>query len=143
MVAPMMIKEHMEVLGSDGVHVGTVDHLEGQDQMKLTKTDPDADGEHHLFRSHGSTTSTSTCISSNPAPRQRHAGRRTDASKRARIRSPAAVPARGALRDERRLRLRLVKGPCTSADRKARRSRNRALCGNPLCGSRFRMPSSA
>ena len=23
MVAPMMIKEHMEVLGSDGVHVGT------------------------------------------------------------------------------------------------------------------------
>jgi len=45
MVAPMMIKEHMEVLGSDGVHVGTVDHLEGQDQMKLTKTDSDADGE--------------------------------------------------------------------------------------------------
>ena len=27
MVAPMMIKEYMEVLGSDGVHVGTVDHL--------------------------------------------------------------------------------------------------------------------
>ena len=23
------IKEHMEVLGSDGQHVGTVDHLEG------------------------------------------------------------------------------------------------------------------
>jgi hypothetical protein len=23
------IKEHMEVLGSDGAHVGTVDHLEG------------------------------------------------------------------------------------------------------------------
>ena len=45
MVAPMMIKEHMEVLGSDGVHVGTVDHLEGQDQMKLTKTDTDADGD--------------------------------------------------------------------------------------------------
>ena len=49
MVAPMMIKEHMEVLGSDGVHVGTVDHLEGQDQMKLTKTDTDADGEHHFI----------------------------------------------------------------------------------------------
>ena len=30
MVAPVMIKEHMEVLGSDGVHVGTVDGLEGQ-----------------------------------------------------------------------------------------------------------------
>ena len=49
MVAPMMIKEHMEVLGSDGVHVGTVDHLEGRDQMKLTKTDTDADGEHHFI----------------------------------------------------------------------------------------------
>jgi hypothetical protein len=49
MVAPMMIKEHMEVVGSDGVHVGTVDHLEGQDMVKLTKTDPDSDGEHHLI----------------------------------------------------------------------------------------------
>ena len=39
MVAPMTIKEHMEVLGSDGVHVGTVDHLEGRDQVKLTKDD--------------------------------------------------------------------------------------------------------
>ena len=49
MVAPMMIKEHMEVLGSDGVHVGTVDHLEGRDQVKLTKDDPDAGGEHHFI----------------------------------------------------------------------------------------------
>ena len=37
MVAPTMIKEHMEVLGADGVHVGTVDQLEGRDQVKLTK----------------------------------------------------------------------------------------------------------
>jgi len=44
-----MIKEHMEVLGSDGVHVGTVDHMEGPDQMKLTKDDPDAGGEHHFI----------------------------------------------------------------------------------------------
>jgi hypothetical protein len=49
MVAPMMIKEHMEVLGSDGVHVGTVDHLEGRDQLKLTKADSDAEGEHHFI----------------------------------------------------------------------------------------------
>jgi hypothetical protein len=49
MVAPMTIKEHMEVLGSDGVHVGTVDHLEGRDQVKLTKDDPDAGGEHHFI----------------------------------------------------------------------------------------------
>jgi hypothetical protein len=49
MVAPVMIKEHMEVLGSDGVHVGTVDHLEGRDQVKLAKDDPDAGGEHHFI----------------------------------------------------------------------------------------------
>jgi hypothetical protein len=48
MVVPMTIKEHMEVVGSDGVHVGTVDHVEGQDMVKLTKTDPDSGGEHHL-----------------------------------------------------------------------------------------------
>jgi hypothetical protein len=49
MVAPMMIKEHMEVVGSDGVHVGTVDHMEGADQVQLTKDDEDAGGEHHFI----------------------------------------------------------------------------------------------
>jgi hypothetical protein len=49
MVAPVMIKEHMEVLGSDGVHVGTVAHLEGRDTVKLTKDDPEAGGEHHFI----------------------------------------------------------------------------------------------
>jgi hypothetical protein len=49
MVAPMMIKEQMEVLGSDGVHVGTVDHMEGADAVKLAKDDPDAGGEHHFI----------------------------------------------------------------------------------------------
>jgi hypothetical protein len=49
MVAPMMIKENMEVVGSDGVHVGTVDHLEGRDTVKLAKSDPDAGGEHHFI----------------------------------------------------------------------------------------------
>jgi len=34
------IKEHMEVLGSDGQHVGTVDYLEGSSDIKLTKSDP-------------------------------------------------------------------------------------------------------
>ncbi len=43
------IKEHMEVIGSDGQHVGVVDHLEGQDKIKLTKTDVKAGGEHHLI----------------------------------------------------------------------------------------------
>ena len=49
MVAPTIIKEHMEVLGADGVHVVTVDQLEGRDQVKLTKDDPDAGGEHHFI----------------------------------------------------------------------------------------------
>jgi hypothetical protein len=49
MVAPMKIKEQMEVVGSDGVHVGTVDHLEGPDMVKLAKSDPDAGGEHHFI----------------------------------------------------------------------------------------------
>jgi hypothetical protein len=49
MVQPAMIREHMEVVGSDGVHVGTVDHMEGADQVKLTKDDPAAGGEHHYI----------------------------------------------------------------------------------------------
>ncbi|MFL0414209.1 DUF2171 domain-containing protein [uncultured Sphingomonas sp.] len=35
------IKEHMEVIGADGVHVGTVDKVEG-DRIKLTKKDSGA-----------------------------------------------------------------------------------------------------
>ena len=38
------IKEHMEVIGADGVHVGTVDHVEGE-RIKLTKKDSGADVE--------------------------------------------------------------------------------------------------
>ena len=32
------IREHMEVIGADGVHVGTVDHVQGN-RIKLTKAD--------------------------------------------------------------------------------------------------------
>jgi hypothetical protein len=49
MVAPHTIKEHMEVVGSDGVHVGTVDHMEGANELKLTKSDEDASDEHHFI----------------------------------------------------------------------------------------------
>ncbi len=42
------IREHMEVVGSDGEHVGTVDHVEGQ-RLKLTRSDPAAGGEHHYL----------------------------------------------------------------------------------------------
>ena len=43
------IREHMEVLGSDGKHIGTVDHLEGESQIKLAKKDVSAGGKHHLI----------------------------------------------------------------------------------------------
>lgn len=42
------IAEHMEVVGSDGGHVGTVDKLDGK-RIKLTKKDPAAGGEHHFI----------------------------------------------------------------------------------------------
>jgi hypothetical protein len=51
------IKEHMEVIGADGVHVGTVDHVDG-DRIKLTKKDAGAqvegaegshEGHHHYL----------------------------------------------------------------------------------------------
>ena len=41
------IKEHMNVIGADGVHVGTVDHLDG-DRIKLTKNDS-GDGKLHYI----------------------------------------------------------------------------------------------
>lgn len=41
------IKEHMTVIGADGVHVGTVDHLDGE-RIKLTKADSGA-GKHHYL----------------------------------------------------------------------------------------------
>ena len=40
-----IIKEHMEVIGSDGAHVGTVDSVDGA-RIKLTKAGSD-DGQHH------------------------------------------------------------------------------------------------
>ena len=42
------IREHMDVVDSDGQHVGTVDKVEG-DRIKLTKNDPQAQGEHHYI----------------------------------------------------------------------------------------------
>ncbi len=44
------IREHMEVVGADGVHVGTVDKVEG-DRIKLTKADSGLGGHqgHHHF----------------------------------------------------------------------------------------------
>ena len=39
------IKEHAEVIGADGVRIGTVDRVEG-DRIKLTKKDS-GEGSHH------------------------------------------------------------------------------------------------
>jgi hypothetical protein len=49
MISPILIREYMEVLGSDGEHVGTVDHIEGVSEIKLAKDDADAGGEHHYI----------------------------------------------------------------------------------------------
>ena len=45
------IREHMEVIGADGVHVGTVDKVEG-DRIKLTQDDSGEgghEGHHHYL----------------------------------------------------------------------------------------------
>lgn len=46
------IREHMKVIGADGVHLGTVDHLDG-DRIKLTRDDspqgPDGEGARHHY----------------------------------------------------------------------------------------------
>jgi hypothetical protein len=48
----MDIKEHMEVIGADGVHIGTVDKVEGN-RIKLTKKDSGEGahkGHHHFIK---------------------------------------------------------------------------------------------
>ena len=42
------VTEHMEVVGSDGSHVGTVDCTSG-DRIVLTKSDPNSAGHHHYI----------------------------------------------------------------------------------------------
>jgi len=44
------VTEHQEVIGSDGAHIGTVDHVRG-DRILLTKSDADARGHHHSIPS--------------------------------------------------------------------------------------------
>jgi hypothetical protein len=45
MVDASQIREHMEIKGSDGGHIGTVDRVEGN-RIKLTKSDPASGGAH-------------------------------------------------------------------------------------------------
>jgi hypothetical protein len=48
MIQPTEIKEHMEVVGSDGHHVGKVDHVLGT-EIELAKLDLGAGLKHHLI----------------------------------------------------------------------------------------------
>lgn len=51
MVDISTIKEHAEIIGADGVHIGTVDAIEG-DRIKLTKKDSGEGshrGHHHFI----------------------------------------------------------------------------------------------
>lgn len=53
MIDMKQIKEHMKVIGADGVPVGTVDRVEG-DRIKLTKADSGIGrhkGHHHYIPS--------------------------------------------------------------------------------------------
>ena len=52
MVDTSTIKEHADVIGADGVHVGTVDHIKGE-RIQLTKTHSGPHGDHHHFISLG------------------------------------------------------------------------------------------
>lgn len=56
MVDATQITEHMNIIGADGVHVGTVDKVEG-DRIKLTKNDSpqmqDGQGAKHHYISLG------------------------------------------------------------------------------------------
>ncbi len=51
MIEAAKIKEHAEVIGADGVHVGTVDGVDGN-RIKLTKKDAGEgshEGHHHYI----------------------------------------------------------------------------------------------
>lgn len=46
------ITEHMEIVGADGVHIGTVDKIEGN-RIKMTKADSGSHPDHHHYISQG------------------------------------------------------------------------------------------
>ena len=42
------VREHMEIVGADGAHIGTVDRVEGN-RIKMTKPDSGSHGDHHHY----------------------------------------------------------------------------------------------
>lgn len=47
MIDPSQLREHMEVIGSDGEHVGKIDHVRGS-EIELAKMDLQAGLKHHM-----------------------------------------------------------------------------------------------
>lgn len=52
MVDISQVTEHMDIIGADGVHIGTVDQVEGN-RIKMTKADSGSHGDHHHYLSEG------------------------------------------------------------------------------------------
>ncbi len=52
MVDLTQITEHMDIIGADGVHIGTVDKVEGN-RIKMTKADSGSHDDHHHYLSQG------------------------------------------------------------------------------------------
>jgi hypothetical protein len=48
MIAATSIRENMEVLGSDGTYVGTVEHVD-HDEVRLASDNAEAGGAHHYI----------------------------------------------------------------------------------------------
>jgi len=46
------LREHMEIVGADGVHIGTLDKVEGH-RLKLSKRDSGSHHGHHHYISSG------------------------------------------------------------------------------------------
>ena len=66
MIDATHVKEHMEVKGADGGHVGIVDRVEGS-RIKLTRSDPASGGLHRYIdlRTVDSIEGGAVCLSSN------------------------------------------------------------------------------
>ncbi|MGJ0239829.1 DUF2171 domain-containing protein [Novosphingobium fluoreni] len=47
-----VIKPHMDIIGADGAHLGTVDRVEG-DRIKMTRVDSGSHADHHHYLSGG------------------------------------------------------------------------------------------
>ncbi len=49
MVDKAEVLDHAQVVDVNGEHVGVVDHFEGDEKIKLAKSDPEAGGQHHII----------------------------------------------------------------------------------------------